>query len=208
MFGALKKVAIFSLFGLLLAGCVTQRAVSLQEARSYRLAGFDVDVRPASIIWGEGELAFLAGRGLDTNNPATADVLNTPEGKAAFEKVVSDRLAARIRPVLATQMTGARPVKVQVTFKRIFVPSTAARVAVGALVGGLAPMMAADIAVIDAATGKQLLLREDVGSTQIAGGGLVGAVVAAAIEASLTDTVFDRLASQIGSNFSSWLLAE
>jgi hypothetical protein len=204
----LRRTFGFALLGLMMAGCMAARPVSLQEARSYRLAALDVDVRSATINWADGQLAFLVSRGLDTNDPASADVLKTPEVKAAYEKIVRERLEARLRPALGAQMSGSRPVKVQFTFKSIFVPSTGARLLTDVLIGNVPPVMVADVVIVDAATGRTLLQLADNGSSLNTGGGVIGAAVTAAVESAATEAAFDRLATQQATNFIRWLLAE
>ncbi len=184
------------------------RSVTLQEARGYKLAAVEIDVRPATISWGDGEVAFMVARGLDTNDPASANALTTAEGKAAFEKVVTERIASRIRPVLASQLNGARPVKVTYVFKRIYVPSTASRMVASVLIGSIPPGMLADVTVTDAASGTTLLQLADNGSSLLPSSGILGAAITAAVEGSMADTAFDRLATAQGVNFATWLLAE
>lgn len=192
----------------LLTGCMATRSISLQEARSYKLASLDVDAGSASVNWSDGEIAYMLSRGLDTNDPASADALASPEAKAAIRKALAEQVAVRMRPILAAGMTGARPVKVDVRLKLVSAPSTAARVVASVLIGSAPPGMLAAITVTDPATGRVLLELPDNGSTLTQASGVLGAAVIAAIESNAEAPPVARLADQQATNFLRWLLAE
>jgi hypothetical protein len=203
MISLLRRCIVLTCVAVALSACTTvTRSLSLQDVRSFRLVA--VEARPApdaQINWGGGEQAYFASKGADPNDPATGNLAQTPEGRAAIGRMASDRLAGHLRAALAPQLTGTRPVKVILTLRAVIVPSAIFRVVVGGN-----PTMTGDVVVVDAATGKTLLTYDSLAVQAVAGQGVGGALIDATISGGQDH--IDRVGARFGATFVNWLMAE
>lgn len=188
---------------LVMAACnTTSRSVSLNEVRGYKITAIDVRFKDDAFInWGNGSVAVMNARGLDTTNPASAEVLNTPEGRAQLRNLAADRLRGIMQASLAGAVNGARPVIIRATMSRIDLPSVAQRV----IIGGH-PGMSGDVQVVDAASGRVLTEAPSFGVVSVAGQGIGGSLVDALVSGG--EDHFDRTGRNFSNQFRNWLLAE
>jgi hypothetical protein len=180
-----------------LAGCVTaSNTLSLDEVANLRLAAVNVSFAPeATIWWGDGERAYAASKG----QPATeSDTLaKTPEGQAYLRNTIAGKIKAAMERKLAATLVGARPVRAEVTVKGLQIWSAIHRIVIGGH-----HTMVADVTLVDARTGAIVLPYAAQSSMAMAGQGIAGALVDAAVMAEPIDRVVNNYADQYGD----WLL--
>ena len=193
----LGRVFVLAWTAAVLAGCVTAtNSLSVDDVKSFRFAGANVRFAPdASIWWGDGERAFAASKG----QPATEseNLAKTPEGQAYLRNTIATKVKSAMERNLAGSLAGARLVRVEVTVKNVTIPSAIQRI----LIGGH-HQMTADVTLIDAKTGAVLVPYAGQSSLAMAGQGVGGALLDAALLAQPIDRVVNNYADQYGS----WLL--
>jgi len=179
------------------SGCVTAtNTLSLDDVGQLRITGVTVAFAPdARIMWGDGERAYAASRG----QPATeSDALaRTPEGQAYLRNTIATKVKGAMERNLTGALSGARAARVEVNVKSVTVASAIQRV----LVGGHHDMVA-DVTLVDAKTGAVILPYAAQSKMSMAGQGVAGVLVDAAVMAEPIDRVVNNYAEQYGN----WLL--
>jgi hypothetical protein len=180
-----------------LAGCVTaSNTLSLDEVANLRLTGVNVRFAPDVVIWwGDGERAFAASKG---QSAMESDALaKTPEGQAWLRNAIAGKVKVAMERKLTGTLVGARPVRAEVTVKTFQIASAIQRIVVGGH-----HSMVADVTLVDARTGAVVLPYAGQTSMAMAGQGIAGALVDAAVLAEPIDRVVNNYADQYGD----WLL--
>jgi hypothetical protein len=98
-------------------------------------------------------------------------------------------------------LTGTRPVRLEIVVRNFVLASAVQRVLIG---GGRG--MRADAILVDARTGAVIIAHPEMQAVLLAGQGIVGIAVQAALDASSNDSVADKLVSQYGDIYCNWLL--
>lgn len=196
--GQMFKVLLITLAAVGLAGCQTTatNTLSLDDVATLKLVGVDVTFAPeANIWWGDGERAFAASKGQPATESET--LAKTPEGQAYLRNSVASKVKASMERNLSGALTGARPVRVRVTVKHVYISGAVQRVIVG---GGHG--MTADVTIVDAKTGATLLPYAGQSKGTSAGQGLGGVLV----DAALLGDPMDRTIDNYARTYSNWLL--
>ncbi len=189
-------------FLLALAGCVTtaENSLSQNDIASMRLTGVTVSFAPdARVQWEDGIRAYATSKAITDDQIATA--ANTPEGNAFVQNMLAPRIKAEIEKVMAGQLNGTRPVRLDVTVKTFALASAVQRILIG---GGRG--MIADANLVDARTGAVIIANHDLRAVLFAGQGIVGTAVQAAIDSSSTQNVVEKLVDRYGESYRDWLL--
>lgn len=193
----LRRIIVLGLVALALAGCVTAtNTLSVDDVATMKFAGVDVRFSPAvRIWWGDGERAYAASKG----QPATEsdNLAKTPEGQAYLRNTIATKVKAAMEHHLAGGMTGARPVRVVVTVTSVQIASAIQRI----LIGGH-HHMTGDVTLTDAKTGATLLSYAAQGTMSLAGQGIGGTL----IDAALMGEPIDRVVNNYAETYSGWLL--
>lgn len=186
---------------LALAGCKTiENSLSLSDVTAMKLAGVTVSFAPeAAIQWEDGIRAYATAKSIPEDQIATAS--STPESKAFVQKMLSSQIKPAIEKRVASELTGTRPVRLEVVVKSFILASAVQRVVIG---GGRG--MIADANLVDARTGALIIAHPDMRAFLLAGQGIVGAAVQAAVDASAKESVAEKLAAQYGDIYARWLL--
>ena len=187
---------------LALAGCVTtaENSLSQNDIAGMKLTGVTVGFAPdAQVQWEEGIRAYATAKAITDDQIATAT--NTPEGKAYVQNMLAPRISAEIEKVMAGQLIGTRPVRLDVTVKTFALSSAVQRILIG---GGRG--MVADANLVDARTGAIIIANPDLRAVLFAGQGIVGTAVQAAIDSSSTQNVVEKLVDRYGESYRDWLL--
>jgi hypothetical protein len=165
-----------------------------------KLTGVTVGFAPdAQVQWEEGIRAYATAKAITDDQIATAT--NTPEGKAYVQNMLAPRISAEIEKVMAGQLIGTRPVRLDVTVKTFALSSAVQRILIG---GGRG--MVADANLVDARTGAIIIANPDLRAVLFAGQGIVGTAVQAAIDSSSTQNVVEKLVDRYGESYRDWLL--
>jgi hypothetical protein len=164
---------------LALAGCVTaENSLSQNDIASMKLTGVTVSYAPDAMVqWEDGIRAYATSKATTDDQIATAT--DTPEGKAYVRNMLAPKIKAGIEKVMAGQLNGARPVRLDVVVKSFVLASAVQRILIG---GGRG--MVADANLVDARTGAIILANPELRAFLLAGNGIVGAAVQAAIDSS------------------------
>jgi len=193
----LRRIFVLALAAAALAGCATaSNTLSVEQVGTFRLAGVNVAFAPdVHIWWGDGERAYAASKGqAATESDALA---KTPEGQAYLRNTIAAKLKGAMERNLAGTLVGTRPVRAEVSVKNVTVVSAIQRV----ILGGHHQMIA-DVTLVDAKTGAILLPYAAQSTMALAGQGLGGALIDAALFAEPIDRVINNYAEQYGN----WLL--
>lgn len=193
----MHKAVLFALAALALAGCVTAtNSLSTDDVASFRLTGTTVRFAPdATIWWGDGERAYATSKGQPvTESEALA---KTPEGQVYLRNTISAKVKAAFDQQLAGKLIGARPVRVEIVIKDVTLTSAIQRV----LIGGH-HTMTADVNVVDAKTGAVIAPYAAQTAMSLAGHGIGGAL----IDAALFDAPLDRVVNNYAEQYVGWLL--
>jgi hypothetical protein len=200
--GKILGLARIAAFGaaLVVAGCVTvENSLSQDEIAGMKLTGVSVTFAPTAYIqWEDGEQAYAASKGSTDNQSAVA---NTPEGKAYVRNLLASRIKTGIEKVMAGQLNGVRPVRLEVVVKRFYIPSPLQSILIG---GGRG--MTADARLVDARTGASIAANADVAIALPSGGGLVGTAVQAAIDNAADQSPTQKLIDRYAEDYRAWLL--
>jgi hypothetical protein len=193
----ITRLLLAGSLALALAGCVTvANTLPPDQLAGMRLAGVTVRYAPAARIWwGDGERAYAATRGVAAHDSDT--VANTPEGQAYLRSAIAAKVRDAMTRHLAGELTGSRPVRLEVAVTGVQIASAMQRILVG---GG--HMMSADVTLVDARTGQVLVAYPAQTAAAGAGSGLLGTMVEHAALAEPIDRVVDNFASQ----YSRWLM--
>lgn len=192
----IKRILCLGLLAFALAGCVTaQNPLSRQDVETFRLAGVQVDTDAAATLWwGDGDRAYARATG--RSEADSEELSKTPEARAFIAKLASAKIAAALEQQLKPVLTGHRPVKVNVNLRRLYIASPLQRIVVGG-----AHEMTADVTVSDAKTGATLVSTPEIRAIALAGQGIGGTMIDAAL---LADPI-DRLVKNFASNYRDWL---
>jgi hypothetical protein len=173
MLGLARMAALGAM--LVLAGCVTtaENSLSQSDIAGMKLTAVAVSFAPNAVIqWEEGIRAYAIAKTITDDQIATA--ANTPEGKAYVQNMLAPRIKAGIERVLAAQLNGSRPVRLDIVVKSFQLSSAVQRILIG---GGRG--MVADANLVDARSGALIVANPDLNAFMFAGQGVVGTAVQA-----------------------------
>jgi len=184
---------------LALTGCVTtENSLSANDIAAMKLTGVTVSYAPdAYIQWDDGIRAYAASKGIVDD---IASGTNTPEGKAYVQNAMAARIKAGVERQMAGQLNGTRPVRLELVVHHVTISSAVQRIVIG---GGHG--MNADANLVDARTGAVILSHPRMAAGLLAGQGILGT----AVEAAMTNggqTTLDRVIDTYGGNYRDWLL--
>lgn len=191
------RAVCLTLIALLLAGCVTvSNTLSPDQVANFKLTRVDV-VTPeeARISWGDGEVAYAATKGLPAHE--SGSVSATPEGRAFVREAVASKLKAALDRELSGTLNGARPVRLVVTVREVEIASVIQRILIG---GGHS--LRADATLVDAKSGAVLSAFPAQTAISLAGQGLAGSF----IDAAVLDAPIDRVVGNYSGQYQRWLL--
>ena len=195
-----RRVVALPALALALAGCMTTASNTLPQDRvaSFRVTAVNVGFsRDARIVWGDGERAYAATKGLPAHQSDT--VANTPEAQSYMRNVIGSKMKAAMGRRLSERLKGSNPVRVDVTISELSLSSAVQRI----LVGGH-HTLTADVSLVDAKTGAVLIEYPAQKSTSMAGQGIGGALLDQALLAEPLDRVADGYASE----YAYWLMPD
>ena len=186
---------------LVLAGCVTaENSLSQNDIAEMKLTGVTVSFAPDAFIqYEDGIRAYAISKAIPDDQIATAT--NTPEGKAYVNNMLGPQIKAEIEKVMAGQLVGSRPVRLEVVVKNFALPSAVQRILIGGHRG-----MTADANLVDARTGAVILSNRDLTTTTYTGQGIVGAAIQAGVDSASDQSVVEKLVSGYGESYRDWLL--
>lgn len=180
-----------------LAGCVTTSSTpSPEQVSSFRLAGVNVGfARDAYVSWPDGERAYAASKKVAALNPEM--VAASPEAQAFIRNTIASKIKSAMQERLAGRLTGARPVRAEVTVSQFQTSSVVQRVFVGG-----SHFMIGDVNLVDAKTGETLVTYPQLSTFVMARQAMLGSLVDQAFMDELIHHVVDAYAKQYGV----WLL--
>ena len=185
-------------------GCVTtaENSLSANDIASMKLTGVNVSFAPdAGVQWEDGIRAYATSKALADDQIATAT--NTPEGKAYVQTMLAPVIKTGVAKSLNGKLNGTRPVRLDVVVKSFVLASAVQRILIG---GGRG--MVADANLVDARTGAVIVAYPELRALSIAGQGIVGTAVQAAIDNASEQSVAEKLAFRYGEIYRLWLLHE
>jgi hypothetical protein len=202
--GTILGLARFGALAVLfaLAGCVTaaENSLSQNDIAGMKLTGVVVSYAPdAGVQWEEGFRAYAIAKSITDDQIATA--IETPEGKAYVRNLLAPKIKAGVEKALAGQLNGSRPVRLEIVVKNFAISSAVQRILVG---GGRG--MTADANLVDARTGAVIIANPDLRALLMAGQGVLGTAVQAAIDNAATQSVVEQVVDRYGQNYRDWLL--
>jgi hypothetical protein len=188
---------------LALAGCVTvENSLSQNDIAGMKLTGVTVSFAPNALVqFEDGIRAYATSKAIPDDQIATA--ANTPEGKAYVNNMLGPRIKAEIERVMAGQLIGARPVRLDVVVKSFEMPSAVQRILIG---GNRA--MTADAILVDARTGAVILANPDLRTMTYTGQGVLGAAVQAGFDSSGDKGVAEKIVANYAESYRNWLLRQ
>lgn len=183
-----------------MTGCVTaENSLSQNDIAGMKLASVTVSYAPdANIQWEDGIRAYATSKAITDDEVATAT--NTPEGKAYVRNLLAPRIKSGVERAMAGQLNGTRPVRLEVVVQSFTISSAVQRILIG---GGHG--MVADANLVDARTGAIITTHPKLVATLLAGQGILGT----AVEAAMTNggqTTLDRVVDRYGTSYRDWLL--
>jgi hypothetical protein len=187
---------------LAVAGCVTkENSLSQADIAGMKLTGVTVSFTPEAIVqWEDGIRAYATSQSISDDEIATAT--NTAEGKAYVRNMLALRIKAGVERAMGGQLAGTRPVRLDIVVKSFAIASVVQRILIG---GGRG--MVADANLVDARTGALIIAYPDLTAVQVmAGNGLAGIAVQAAIDSASTLSPAEKLVDIYGVNYRQWLL--
>jgi hypothetical protein len=201
VFGLARIVALGA--ALALVGCVTvENPLSQNDIAGMKLTGVTVSFAPnAYVQFEDGIRAYATAKAIPDDQIATA--ANTPEGKAYVNNMLGPRIKAEIERVMAGQLSGARPVRLDVVVKSFEMPSAVQRILIG---GNRA--MTADANLVDARTGTVILAYPDLRTLTYTGQGVLGTAVQAGFDSSGDKGVAEKLVANYAESYRNWLLRQ
>jgi hypothetical protein len=188
-----SALMVFAALTTALAGCVTaSNTLSVDQVANLRLASVNVSFAPdTQIWWGDGERTFAASKGQPATESET--LAKTPEGQAYLRTTIASKLKRAMERNLSPALSGTRLVRAEVRVKNVTVASAVQRV----ILGGH-HHMTADVTLVDARTGAVILPYEAQSKMTMAGQGLGGVVIDAALMGEPIDRVVNNYAEQCG----------
>jgi hypothetical protein len=202
MSGLARIAALVVAFGL--TGCVTtaENSLSANDIASMKLTGVNVSFVPdARIQWEDGIRAYATSKSITDDQIATAT--NTAEGKAYVQTMLAPVIRTGVTKSLNGQLNGSRPVRLEVVVKSFVLASAVQRILIG---GGRG--MVADANLVDAKTGAVIVAHPELRALSMAGQGIVGTAVQAAIDNASEQSIAEKLAYRYGEIYRLWLLRE
>jgi hypothetical protein len=202
MSGLARIAALAIAFGL--TGCVTtaENSLSANDIASMKLTGVNVSFAPdAGVQWEDGIRAYATSKAITDDQIATAT--NTPEGKAYVQTMLAPVIRTGVTKSLNGLLNGSRPVRLDVVVKSFVLASAVQRILIG---GGRG--MVADANLVDAKTGAVIVAYPELRALSMAGQGIVGTAVQAAIDNASEQSVAEKLAFRYGEIYRLWLLRE
>ncbi|MGO4406086.1 DUF6778 family protein [Bosea sp. RAF48] len=192
----IKRILCLGFLAFVLAGCVTmQNPLSQRDVETFRLASIHVETDVAATLWwGDGDRAYARSKG--RSEAESEELSKTPEARAFVAKLASAKIGNALEEQLKPVMTGHRPVKIRINLRRLYIASAIQRVVVG---GG--HEMVADVSVTDAKTGAVLVNYPEFSAIALAGQGIGGTMLDAAL---MADPI-DRLALNFATKYRDWL---
>lgn len=186
---------------LALTGCKTiENSLSQNDVASMKLTGVTVSFAPdAYVQWEDGIRAYATAQAIPDDQIATAS--NTPEGKAYVRNLLAPQIKAGVERAMTGQLNGSRPVQLKIVVRNFTITSAAQRIIVG---GGHG--MTADAILVDAKTGASIVAYPELNVVLIAGQGVLGTAVQAAIDSASSQSTLDKIASRYGDSYREWLL--
>jgi hypothetical protein len=184
-----------------LAGCVTaENSLSQNDIASMKLTGVTVSYAPDAMVqWEDGIRAYATSKAITDDQIATAT--DTPEGRAYVRNLLAPKIKAGVEKAMAGQLNGSRPVRLDIVVKNFAIASAVQRIVIG---GGRE--MTASANLVDARTGAVIIANPDLRAYLMAGQGVLGTAVQAAIDSNATQSVADQVADRYGQNYRDWLL--
>jgi hypothetical protein len=191
------RAVVVALMAIGLAACVTaSNTLSTDQVESFGYAGVKVTFAPnATIWWGDGERAYAASKGL----PATESeaLAKTPEGQAYLRNAIASRVKTSADRYFTSTLNGTRPVRFEIVVTNVTIASGIQRVVLGGH-----HSMTADTTVVDAKTGAVLLPYPGQSAMALAGQGVAGVLIDAAL---LSDPI-DRVVDDYMGQYARWFL--
>ena len=186
-----------------LSGCVTaENSLSANDIAGMKLTGVAVSFTPNAFVqWEDGGRAYAASKG--GTDSQILGVAQTPETKAYVKTLLASRVKAGVERVMAGQLNGTRPVRLEVVVQRFDLPPALQSIMIG---GGRG--MTADANLVDARTGALILANVQMSAVMPSGGGLLGSAVQAAIDNGSEQGPADKLITLYGENYRNWLLRQ
>jgi hypothetical protein len=199
--GLVRFAALAMTFAL--SGCVTaENSLSANDIASMKLTGVAVSFAPNAFVqWEDGGRAYAASKG--GTDSQILGVAQTPESKVYVQNLLASRVKAGVERVMAGQLNGPRPVRLEVVVKRFDLPPPLQSIVIG---GGRG--MTADANLVDARTGALILANVQMSAVMPSGGGLLGSAVQAAIDNGSEQGPADKLITLYGENYRNWLLRQ
>ena len=195
----ISRIVSLCFLAAVLAGCNTvQNPLAQQQIESLRLATVNVATDDSTTLWwGDGDRAFARSKGLPESDSEALS--KTPEGRAFIAKAATAKISAALEQKLKPVLAGQRPTKVVVHLRRLYMASIVQRI----VVGGHHELIA-DVTLVDAKTGATILAYPEFRTIALAGQGIGGTLVDAAV---LADPI-DRLTQNFATSFRDWLLPQ
>jgi Family of unknown function (DUF6778) len=201
--GTLLGLARLAVLGiaLALAGCKTiENSLTANDVAAMKLTGVPVSFAPdARVQWEDGIRAYATSKVIPDDQIATAT--DTPDGKAYTQNMLAPHIKASIEQAMAGQLAGSRPVRLDIVVKNFALPSAVQRI----MIGG-AREMTADAILVDAKTGAVIIAYPDLRAYLVAGQGVLGTAVQAAVDNAASRAVVDQVADRYGQSYRDWLL--
>jgi hypothetical protein len=193
----IMRIAGLAVAAVAVVGCATvSNTLSVDDVKGFKLASVDVSFAPdAHIWWGDAERAYASTQGV--NITQSESLANTPEAKAFVRARAAEKVRAAMQKHLGGELTGGRPVRVQVKVKTLQIASMVQRVVIG---GGHS--FSADVTVVDTKTGASLASYSAIPTGAIAGTGVLGV----AVDAMVLDDPANRVIDNFAMQYANWLL--
>jgi hypothetical protein len=186
---------------LALAGCVTtENSLTQNDIANMKLTDVSVSFAPdAYVQWDDGIRAYATAKAIPDDQIAAAT--NTPEAKAYAQNLLASRIKSGVEKAMAGQLNGSRPVRLNVVVRTFTITSAIQRAVLG---GGHG--MTADANLVDARTGAAIMNHPKLSVVLVAGQGVLGAAVQAAIDSASAESTTDKVVSRYGDSYREWLL--
>jgi hypothetical protein len=163
--------------------------------QSLKLQQVTVSVAPnATFWWSDGEVAYAHSIGRPFTDTSVAA---SPEGQAFMRNLASQRVKVAFDRELAGRLNGTHLARVEVTINDINIASAMQRIVIG---GGYS--IKGSVRLVDAKTGAVLAENPSVTSSAVAGQGILGT----AIDAAVADEPINRVSAQFAQSYRGWLL--
>jgi hypothetical protein len=186
---------------LALAGCVTtENSLSQNDIAGMKLTGVSVSFAPNSAVYYEEIIRSLAVSKTIADDQIAA-AARTPEGKANLQGLLASRMKAGIEKVMAGQLSGSRPVRLEVVVKSFIF----AGVVQSVLIGGTREITA-DANLVDERTGALIIAHPNLRVFLYAAGGPLGTAVQAAVDNASEQSAAQQLIYLYGEGYRDWLL--